>query len=189
MTDAVTAALLAAATAVRAEVRLAGSPAPVVIIDGRSGAGKSTLAAMVCQEWEGPLPPCRVALDDVYPGWEGLDAGARRVALRVIRPHARGRWGSWRRWDWARNRYAQSHTVDPRRPLVVEGAGALTTAADGCWDVAVWLDGPAPERRARALARDGDLFASHWEAWARQEDEHITRHDPAQRASLIVRVP
>lgn len=189
MTDAVTAALLAAATAVRTQVRRADSAAPVVIIDGRSGAGKTTLAAMVCQNWEGPLPPHRIALDDVYPGWDGLDAGARMVALRVIRPHARGRWGSWRRWDWARHRYAQSHAVDPRRPLVVEGAGALTPAADGCWDAAVWLDAPAAARRTRALARDGDLFAPHWEAWARQEDDHIARHDPARRASLVVDVP
>lgn len=189
MTDTVTAALDAAVTAVRAQLDPAASAAPLVLIDGRSGAGKSTMAAMMCQNWDGPLPPQRLALDDVYPGWNGLDAGARMAAMRVIRPHARGRWGSWRRWDWTRARYAESHAVDPRRPLIVEGSGVLTATADGCWDVAVWLDAPAPARRARALARDGDRLAPHWDAWARQEDEHIARHDPARRASLIVRVP
>jgi hypothetical protein len=189
MSDAVAAALRAAATAVGHQVRGAASEAPVILIDGRSGAGKTTVAAMVCQEWEGSLPPQRVALDDLYPGWSGLDAGARMAAMRVIRPHAHRRWGSWRRWDWNRSRYAESHAVDPRRPLVVEGTGVLTAATDGCWDVAVWLDSPTPARRARALTRDGDRFAPHWEAWARQEDEHIARHNPAARASLILRVP
>ena len=48
---------------------------PVVVIDGRSGAGKSTLARLLVDTW--PLPGLvqLVALDSIYPGWDGLSSG------------------------------------------------------------------------------------------------------------------
>ena len=58
-------------------VVLAAAPfeVPIVLIDGRSGAGKSTLAAALAARLGTPL----LALDSLYPGWDGLAAGAVAV--------------------------------------------------------------------------------------------------------------
>jgi uridine kinase len=173
--DAAAAEIVAAAFAVR--------PAPRILIDGRSGSGKTTLARMVAAQ----MPALQVVgLDEVYPGWDGLREGAERAFVDILRPHAEGRMGRWRRWDWAESRYAEEETVDPERPLLVEGAGLLTARSAAVGDVRVWVDAPAPERRRRALLRDGATYEPHWERWARQEDEHLAVNEPEARASLRV---
>ncbi|MDF2492843.1 MAG: hypothetical protein K0Q58_1421, partial [Microbacterium sp.] len=141
-----------------------------ILIDGRSGSGKTTLAATIAARVPGLQT---VALDDLYPGWDGLAEGAERALQDVLRPHADGRVGRWRRWDWGGSRYAESHDVDPRRPLLIEGSGLLTRRSAPLGDVCVWMELPDDVRRRRALARDGATFEPHWDQWALQEDRHI----------------
>ncbi|UNK69342.1 hypothetical protein [Microbacterium sp. H1-D42] len=187
--DPLDAVLTAAADRIRSAVLDVAASNPVVIIDGRSGAGKSSLAARVISAWPLRGPVQLLALDSVYPGWDGLAHGAEIAREQVLVPHGRGRIGTWRRWDWQRAEEAEAHAVDPALGLVVEGCGALTAASAALADVTVWVDGPAPSRRRRALERDGDAFRSHWDMWAQQEQRHIARHDPQRLAALTVTVP
>ncbi len=170
-------------------VEALGVTNPVVVIDGRSGAGKTTLARLVADRWPIGGPVQMVALDSLYPGWDGLAEGAQRAYDGVLRAHARGLMGSWRRWDWERSAEAETHGVDPALGLILEGCGVLTPAAARVADVSVWVDGPAESRRRRALERDGDGFRPHWERWARQEDEHIRVHAPEASAQIRIEVP
>ncbi|WP_235038040.1 hypothetical protein [Microbacterium sp. 18062] len=164
--------IVAASSAVRA--------APRILIDGRSGSGKTTLAHEIGRRW----PEVQVvALDSLYPGWDGLRAGADRARLDLLVPHAAGRDGLSRVWDWGAQRYAAEHVVHPDRPLLIEGAGVLTARSEPFGDVRVWVDADDDERRRRALARDGATYEPHWERWAQQEDEHLARHDPTARAT------
>ncbi|GMA89644.1 hypothetical protein [Homoserinibacter gongjuensis] len=79
--------------------RLASGPHPwVLLIDGRSGAGKTVLARDLARLTGATL----VSLDEVYPGWDGLAAGAAAVP-GIIRD------GGWRRWDWAADRPGRRH--------------------------------------------------------------------------------
>ena len=66
---------------------------PVVLIDGRSGSGKTTLAMKLANEIfaRTQLKPQLVHMDDLYPGWEGLSAGARMLVADVFEPLSRGR--------------------------------------------------------------------------------------------------
>lgn len=130
-----------------------------------------------------------LALDSVYPGWDGLGEGAALVARDVLLPHSEGRRGRWRRWEWPEERWAEVHVVAPDLPIVVEGAGALTPTAAGAADVSVWLESPVVSRRERALARDGDDYRPHWDRWAAQEEAHIEAHHPRARATLVFDVP
>ncbi|HVL61619.1 MAG TPA: hypothetical protein VM430_09470, partial [Microbacterium sp.] len=41
-----------------------------------------------------------VALDSLYPGWDGLADGVEAARELILRPHARGLIGVWERWDW-----------------------------------------------------------------------------------------
>jgi len=179
----VAAILSAAALDIERAVR--GAVSPVVLIDGRSGAGKTTLARIVAERLDATV----LALDSVYPGWDGLAAGADQVLTGVLAPRASGHPGLWHRWDWAADSRAEPHTVPAEGALVVEGSGVLTPASRALSDVQVWLDSPETSRRQRALDRDGDTYRPHWDRWAAQEELHVRQHDPASLARLVVTVP
>lgn len=162
---------------------------PVVVIDGRAGAGKTTLSRMIAANWPVAGRPQLIALDSLYPGWDGLDAGAERALHDILRPHARGLLSTWRRWDWELGVEAEAHAVTPALGVIVEGCGALTPASARLADVRVWVESPTPSRKHRALARDGDGFRPHWDQWAKQEEKHIRRDSPQKLASVTVALP
>lgn len=170
-------------------VEALGVANPLLLIDGRSGAGKTTLVERLVGGWPGSEQPQVVALDSVYPGWDGLDAGAATIIDQVIEPFSRGEAGAWPRWDWAHERYAERHEVDPGRPLIVEGVGILQPRCVRLAPIRIWLDAPDAERRARAIARDGATYEPHWERWGRQELAHIQRNSPIELATVVIRLP
>jgi hypothetical protein len=151
----------------------------VLLIDGRSGSGKTELARAIVAG----VPSAQLLrLDEVYPGWSGLEEGSRYVREHVLAADA----PRWQRWDWHAGERAEWHSIDADRPLVVEGCGALSHAnrALACFGIWVSLD-PALRKR-RALARDGETYAPHWDEWAAQEDHFLTRENPAALADAIV---
>lgn len=173
----------------RAAVRAVAASNPVVLIDGRSGAGKSSIARLLAAQWPLSADAQLIALDSIYPGWDGLEEGSSRAVEQILRPHGRGLIGTWERYDWETGAYAESHAVDPARGVILEGCGALTADSERIADVRVWVQSPEPSRRRRALTRDGDAFRPHWERWARQEEEHIRAHRPQERATVLIEVP
>ena len=157
--------------------------ATVVAVDGPSGSGKTTLAARLADAL-GSVPV--VHLDDLYPGWDGLDAVVPRLVDGVLAPLAAGRDGAYRRWDWAACEDGAAVPVPAVPLLVVEGAGAASRAAAPHLAVVVWLDGPPEWRRRRALARDGATYAPHWQRWAAQEQVHFAREGTRARADVAL---
>lgn len=157
--------------------RLAQGPQPwVLLIDGRSGAGKSVLARALAAEFPNAA---LVSLDDVYPGWDGLAVGADAVP-GIIRE------GRWRRWDWDAHRPGPAASVDRGGPLIIEGCGAISRASRPLADHAWWLERDAAERKARALARDGDAYAPYWQRWAAQEEAFAAREGSRELADLVL---
>jgi predicted kinase len=155
---------------------IASVPRPIVLIDGRSGSGKTTLG-----EWLAPrLGAELVRLDDLYPGWDGLRAGSDRVHEEAI-PRSR-----WQVWDWARGKQGEWRGVSASAPLVIEGAGALSRVNRALATFGIWVELDAATRKQRALARDGDAYAPHWDSWAAQEDAFAAREHPRELADLIV---
>jgi uridine kinase len=161
---------------------LAESRPPITLIDGRSGAGKTTIGRAVASRERATL----LSLDEVYPGWDGLEAGEQHVLVSVLRPLAAGLPARYRRWDWRRATPADWVAIDPARPLVIEGCGAISPQARRLADHAIWVDLDDTARRKRAIDRDGDLFAAQWERWARQEEWHARLHRPRDTADEIV---
>lgn len=150
----------------------------MVLIDGGSGSGKSTLARALAPQLDAQL----VRLDDIYPGWDGLEAGSRAVAEQILDPTAPG----WRRWDWAAGESAEWRPLDRDRPLVVEGSGTLSRSNRALSTLGIWVELDAVERRRRALERDGESYAPHWERWAAQERAFAERERPRALADEIV---
>ena len=187
--DPIAAALIQAAALIASDVRAVAASNPVVLIDGCSGAGKSSLARRVAAEWPVAGRAQLIGLDSLYPGWDGLDAGAERAMEWILRPHGRGVHGTWRRWDWERSTEAEGHAVDPSLGVILEGSGILTPATAPLADVRVWVESAEAGRKARALARDGDTYRPHWERWAAQERRHIDRDDPRSLATRVIEIP
>ena len=134
---------------------------PVVTIDGYSGSGKSTLAAALTRLVNGWQV---LHLDDWYPGWDGLEAGAD-IARRTAADLRAGRASSYEAWDWENDTTGATIRV-PLAPTIIEGCGAIEAEAD----LSVWIADPGEdERRSRALARDGQTYAPHWQRWADQD--------------------
>lgn len=134
---------------------------PVVTIDGYSGSGKSTLAAALARLVKGWQV---LHLDDWYPGWDGLKAGAD-IARRIAADLRAGRASSYEAWDWENGTTGATVSV-LLVPTIIEGCGAIEAEAD----LSVWIADPGEEeRRHRAIARDGQTYAPHWQRWARQD--------------------
>ena len=148
----------------------------VTLIDGRSGSGKSELATLIASRITGAQ---LVRLDDIYPGWDGLDAASRAVPgiLDTL---------SWRAWDWAGDRPGTLHHLRADAPIIIEGVGALSRASRERAHTALWLEADDDVRKDRALARDGDTFEPHWDRWARQEERFIARESPRDLADVVV---
>ena len=166
-------------------------PRWVILIDGRSGSGKTRFAEHLMAAISAPsqqagasrsTPPAPyttpklVHLEDFYPGWGGLFAAARILAAEVLQPNCPG----FRRWDWDKNTPGPWQPLDPGRPLVIEGVGALSPEAlavlrrRGIPHRTLVLDAPTKFRKHRALHRD-PYYAPWWNMWAAQERAHIAR--------------
>lgn len=168
---------LARGLCAEAEVK---SPRPVILIDGRSGSGKSTLADAMRECWPGRVTLVR--LDDIYPGWDGLEQGARHVAEWVLNPET----PRWQQWDWQANKPLRWRTIDESEPLIVEGCGALSRASAPRATLRLWLELDAESRKRRALARDGQAYEPFWDRWAAQEREYLAAESPVDLADVSV---
>lgn len=154
----------------------------VIGIDGRSGSGKTSLAREVAEGWRATL----VAMDSIYPGWHGLAAATPILVDHVLGPLAEGRHASVPTWDWLASRPGPHLGVGRPERLVVEGCGSTVTPASDFIGTRVWLDAPEDLRRECAIARDGAVFAEHWEMWARQEEAVFAADGTRDRAHVVL---
>lgn len=150
-------------------------PRPIVLIDGRSGSGKTTFAHWLAPRLRAQL----VHLEDIYPGWDGLQAASDHLHDFVLA--ARPRWQSW---NWDADGPGEWHELDARRPLVIEGAGALSAVNRALATHGIWIERDAATRKQRAITRDGDRYAPHWERWARQEERFEQAEHPRSLADF-----
>jgi uridine kinase len=154
----------------------------VVAVDGRSGAGKTSLAGILRDELAAPV----VSLEDLYGGWDGLEHGIDLLVSEVLEPLAAGRVARVPRYDWAARDWTEPIALDPPAVLIVEGVGAGARRAAAYQSVLVWLEATPAVRKKRALDRDGETFAPHWDRWAAQEDAMLAREHTPDRADIII---
>lgn len=155
-------------------------PGRLICIDGPSGSGKTTLAGSLAG------PGVRVVpMDDLYDGWGGLPSVDTQLATLLVPLDSRSA-GTYRRYDWAAGEYAETVVVPPTPVLVLEGVGSYSPAFDPFATVVVWVEAPAAERQARALARDGAAYEAELRQWAVDEQAHFRRTGARERADLVV---
>ena len=161
--------------------------APLIIaVDGRSGAGKTRLAVELAALFREHHTVSLFHLEDIYPGWDGLQSGMDRYVSRVLTPLAAGGTASWRAWDWTADEDGPERSTPPADVVIVEGVGSACRAALDFLDVSIWVDAPDEVRRSSALTRDGDTYAPFWDRWARQEQAWLNRDQPQLTADIVV---
>ncbi len=169
----------------------AGKSMPIILIDGRSNSGKSTLAAAVQNIIfkDGESAPRVVHMDDLYLGWNGLQAGADYLQRFILKPLTDSYIAQWREFDWENpgepgfeSRNGEWREFSGGTPLIIEGCGALNQQSAPLADIKVWLEVDQETRHQRWLEREGS--AEHWAEWAAQEEEFYAREKSAELANL-----
>jgi len=155
----------------------------VVAIDGPSGAGKTVFAAALAESLPGAY---LLHMDDLYPGWDGLNQAVADLHDQVLAPLARGERAAYRRWDWEHGRYAGWRHLPATNLLLVEGAGAGASPGAELESVLIWLEADRAVRLQRGVERDGESYLPHWQRWAAQELALFAADGTRDRADLIV---
>ncbi|WP_017557583.1 nucleoside/nucleotide kinase family protein [Nocardiopsis baichengensis] len=160
----------------------------VLAVEGRSGAGKTALAEALAARLRCPV----VHMDDLYPGWEGLEAAAPLVRRWVMEPLTEGRGPRWRRWDWETGDWSPDDPggwdgAEVADTLVIEGCGCGAKELRPYLSLLVWVEAPPEVRRRRLDSRwDAELYRPYREMWATQEESFAARHAPRDHADLIL---
>ena len=153
----------------------------LIAIDGPSGSGKTQFAAELATKLRASLIP----LDEMYRGWDGLIPTIDLLVEFVALPLAHGQDINIPTWDWAKNEPGPLKPIDKRTHIILDGCGSGALAMASSLSALIWLEADETVRRERALKRDGEVFAPHWETWAQQERELWSRDDTRSRADLV----
>lgn len=131
-------------------------------------------------------------MDDLYPGWEGLEAGSQYLLSKILKPFSAGKEASWQQWDWVAGRRGGTdpgngwRSLEPNGLLIVEGCGAGSREALALADYSVWIESSHEIRKMRFNQRDNGLFASKFELWSAQEDAFYSENDTKTLCDAII---
>ena len=177
-----------------------GNPTPIILVDGRTGSGKTTFAAALQNRLfqKGESAPRVIHMDDLYEGWDGLQAGVDYLIRQILSPLSRREGASWQEYDWAAIDPATPDRVGARTgtwrefrggtPLIIEGVGSLSRIAAEQAAVTVWLEADQSVRQARISARqaEGDGDGSWFAMWSAQEADFYAREKSAEIAERVI---
>ena len=163
-----------------------GLPTPIVLIDGRAGSGKSTLAAMLQNQLfkDGESLPRLIHMDDLYEGWDGLQAGVDYLQRLILNPVAARKKASWQEFDWSAGMRVRWREFEGQTPLIVEGCGALSRLSGEVAHLRVWVEADADVRFQRWVEREGS--DENFGRWAAQEVEFYARERSPELADVTV---
>jgi uridine kinase len=169
-------------------------PTPIVLIDGRAGAGKSSFAEQLRNNLFRELEssPRLVTMEDLYEGWDGLEAGSLYLLQSILRPLHQGLEANWQVWDWGKSARGSDgepgngwRSIAGGNVLIIEGCGSISSETALLANLRVWIESPEAVRKARYSQRDGGKFDDQWLNWASQEDQFIQIHKPKQLVDWI----
>ena len=125
----------------------------VIALDGPSGSGKTRLADGLAEVTGGDV----LHLDDLYPGWQGLEATPPMV-----------------------------RRVPPAGLLILDGVGSGAATLRPFLSLLLWVEAPLGVRRRRALSRDEGVYEPFWEMWGAQEARHFAAEQTRIRADRVI---
>jgi len=82
---------------------------------------------------------------------------------------------------------AEWRDLPPTAFVILEGVSASRAAFRPFLSYTVWIETPREERLRRGLERDGVEARDQWEAWMAEEDAHIERERPREKADIVIK--
>jgi uridine kinase len=163
-----------------------GVATPIILIDGRAGSGKSTLAALLQNQFfkDGESLPRLIHMDDLYDGWDGLQAGVDYLQRLILNPIVARKKASWQEFDWVAGERGRWREFEGQTPLIVEGCGSISRMAAEAASIKVWVESEDQVRYQRWLEREGS--EENFGRWAAQEVEFYARERSSELADLTV---
>ena len=163
-----------------------GKAMPILLIDGRAGSGKSTLADEVQNEFFklGESAPRVVHLDDLYPGWDGLQLGVEYLQRAILTPLSKREVAHYQIFDWESGERKEWREFSGGTPLIIEGCGAINRNSIEFADLSIWLEESEETRKQRWIGREGS--DEHWSEWAAQELDFYARERSAELALTVL---
>ena len=166
-----------------------GKTTPIILIDGRTGSGKTSFASALQNRLfqKGESAPRVIHMDDLYEGWDGLQAGVDYLIRQILAPLSRREGASWQEYDWeAGERTGLWREFRGGTPLIIEGVGSLSRVAAEQADVTIWLEAEQQVRQQRIASRQaaGDGDGSWFAMWSAQEADFYAREKSDEIADL-----
>lgn len=163
-----------------------GKTMPILLIDGRAGSGKSTLAEQVQNQFFklGESTPRVIHMDDLYPGWDGLQLGVEYLQRAVLNPLSRREVAHYQIFDWAIGERKEWREFAGGTPLIIEGCGSINRNSIENADLSVWLEVSEDIRRERWVKREGN--DEHWASWSAQELDFYARERSDELALAVL---
>ncbi len=153
----------------------------VVALDGPSGSGKTSLADGLAEVTGADV----LHLEDIYPGWHGLDA-TPPIVRHMLDAIAADEIGEVSTWDWEADRPGPPLRVPPAPLLILDGVGSGASTIRPYLSLLLWVEAPPEVRKRRALARDRGVYEPFWDIWAEQETRHFTAEQTRLHADAVV---
>lgn len=122
--------------------------------------------------------------DDLCPGWEGLPTVPEKLHDIVGQLAQRGT-ATYVAWDWANDRAGATKELPAYDVVIIEGVAATDPRWAEQVSASVWVEAPTAIRKRRAIQRDGETFAAHWDQWATAEDAYFEAR-PTVQADFVV---
>jgi hypothetical protein len=161
----------------------------ILAIDGPAGAGKTTMSTALSRSLEdAPI----VHMDELYRGWD--DALTPRVGAimrdQILVPLSQSKSGSYRSWDWFKEREGERRVIRSHSYLIVEGVGSAQRVMRPFATTMVWIDIPPSLGLSRVLERDRDsvqdfaTFEIQMRSWQGREILHFESEETFQSVHL-----
>ena len=169
----------ALSAAVKGKTRSA--PKALLVIDGPAGSGKTTLALEMAEL----LKAQTVHMDDLYDGWQGIEAGVSLLKDVVLKQFFAGSEISFSKYDWTLGCYQEKETVlEESAVLVVEGCGSGGVFLAELPHILVWIEADNHERLRRGLLRDGVDLKEEWLQFMLDEQIIYQQNNTKERADF-----
>ena len=181
-----------------------GSPV-VIAFDGGSGAGKSTIASMIAKDTDAALIP----LDDFFSAnipdsqWDEFTVEEKlehvfdwnRVREQVIQPLLKGSPAHWYAFDFQSGLQAdgtygmetEPKEQMPAQVILIEGAYSSSSKLADLVDLAILVDVPSEQRRARLAACEEPDFLKTWHRrWDEVERYYFEQVRPKSSFDVVL---
>ena len=162
-------------------------------IEGGSAVGKTTLSRAL-EEIYG----CSVFhMDDFFLRPEqrtperfaepGGNVDRERFLSEVLLPLSKGEdMITYRPFDCSVFDLGSAVTIRPGKLCVIEGAYSMHPELEGFYDVSVFIDLPAKERRSRILKRNPDMADRFFNEWMPMEDRYFREMNVKERCTFTI---